>query len=303
MGRRMRIGLMALVALVGVGAAAWSWLTAREAVPEQSDYTIDLDALRALAAAEPGPGPREIQSILVAEADMPRGMVFAGEPFEPLHQVHQVFRLVWADRLVLVDAAFPREQFEQMPAFGESLYHDAGWQAVERALATADPILITHEHFDHIAGVVALPQSRAAQLRLNAAQLANTAALDQSAIPEALEPLPSQRAVAVAPGVVLLAAPGHTPGSQIVYVRLVDGREALLLGDVAWNGDQIADLHYRPRLVTYMLGENRANVMAQLRTLHELAKTDPDVVQVVSHDKRQREALLENGLLVEVRAE
>jgi glyoxylase-like metal-dependent hydrolase (beta-lactamase superfamily II) len=109
--------------------------------------------------------------------------------------------------------------------------------------------------------------------------------------------------VAVAPGVVLLAAPGHTPGSQIVYVRLSDGREALLLGDVAWNSGQIAELHYRPRLVTTMLGENRAKVMAQLRTLHELAKTDPGVVQIVSHDKRQRAALLENGLLVEVRAE
>jgi hypothetical protein len=72
---------------------------------------------------------------------------------------------------------------------------------------------------------------------------------------------------------------------------------------VAWNSGQIAELHYRPRLVTIMLGENRANVMAQLRTLHELAKTDPGVVQIVSHDKRQRAALLENGLRVEVRAE
>jgi glyoxylase-like metal-dependent hydrolase (beta-lactamase superfamily II) len=307
MGRVLRIAGITVAVLLVVGFGAWSWLTAREAVPEQSAYAIDLAELRALAASEPGPGPREIQSILVAEADMPRGMVFAGEPFEPLHQVHQVFRLVWADRLVLVDAAFPREQFEQMPAFGESTYHDAGWQMVERALATADQILITHEHFDHIAGVTALPEGRAAHLRLNAAQLANTAALDQGAIPEALrealEPLPAQRAIAVAPGVVLLAAPGHTPGSQIVYVRRADGREVLLLGDVAWNGDQIAELHYRPRLVTIMLGENRANVMAQLRTLHELAKTNPAVVQLVSHDKRQRAALLENGLLVEIRAE
>jgi glyoxylase-like metal-dependent hydrolase (beta-lactamase superfamily II) len=307
MGRVLRIAGITLAVLAIIGFGAWSWLTAREAVPEASAYAIDLAELRELAEAIPGPGPRQIQSILVAEADMPRGMVFAGEPFEPLHQVHQVFRLVWADRLVLVDAAFPREQFEQMPAFGESRYSDAGWQTVERALATADQILITHEHFDHIAGVAALPESRAAHLRLNAAQLENTAALDESAVPEALrgalEPLPSDRALAVAPGVVLLAAPGHTPGSQIVYVRLEDGREALLLGDVAWNGGQIADLHYRPRLVTYMLGENRANVMAQLRTLHELAKTDPDVIQVVSHDKRQREALLASGLLVEVGAE
>ena len=303
MGRVLRIAGIALVALFVLGFAGWSWLTAREAIPERSDYVIDVESLRGLAASRPGAGPREIRSLLVAEADMPRGMVFAGEPFEPLHQVHQVFQLVWDDRTVLVDAAFPREQFEQMPAFGESVYHDEGWQAVERALASADQILISHEHFDHLAGVAALSPARAAHLRLNAAQLANTAALDQSAVPEALRealvPLPEAPAQAVAPGVVLLAAPGHTPGSQIVYVRLVDGREALLLGDVAWNGGQIAQLHYRPRLVTLMLGENRAQVMAQLRALHALAGTHPELVQVVSHDRKQREALLASGLLVD----
>ncbi|MEN8181246.1 MAG: MBL fold metallo-hydrolase [Myxococcota bacterium] len=303
MGRVLRIGGITLAVLALAGFVTWSWLTAREAVPEQSDYAIDLEQLRALAGSVPGAGPRAIETVLVAEADMPRGMVFAGEPFEPLHQVHQVFRLVWEDRTVLVDAAFPREQFEQMPAFGESTYHDAGWQAVERALATADQIVITHEHFDHLAGIGALPPERASHLRLNAAQLANTEALDQSQVPEtlrsALEPLPAERALAVAPGVVLLAAPGHTPGSHIVYARLADGREALLLGDVAWNLGQIRELHYRPRLVTLMLGEDRSQVLAQLRALHELAKTSPDVAQVVSHDRRQREALLASGLLVE----
>lgn len=305
MGRFLRIVGVTLLVLAIVGFATWRWLTAREAVPEQSAYAIDLETLRARAGSLPGPGPRAIETILVAEADMPRGMVFAGEPFEPLHQVHQVFRLVWDDRLVVVDAAFPREQFEQMPAFGEQTYHDAGWQAAVASLASADQIVITHEHFDHIAGVGALPVERAAHLRLNAAQRANTAALDQSQVPEALravEPLPEDGPLAIAPGVVLLAAPGHTPGSQIVYVRLADGREALLLGDVAWNLGQVERLHYRPRLVTLMLGEDRAQVMAQLRALHDLAQASPAVTQIVSHDERQRNALLASGLLVEASA-
>jgi len=303
MGRFLRILGVTLLVLVVGGFAAWRWLTAREAVPETSDYAIDLEALRGAVGSMAGPGPRAIETILVAEADMPRAMVFAGEPFEPIHQVHQVFRLVWEDRLVVVDAAFPREQFEQMPAFGEQTYHDAGWDAAVASLARADQIVITHEHFDHLAGVGALPVERAAQLRLNATQLANTAALDQSQVPAALraalEPLPQGAPLAIAPGVALLPAPGHTPGSQIVYVRRADGREALLLGDVAWNLGQIERLHYRPRLVTLMLGENRAQVMAQLRALHDLARSHPDVAQVVSHDERQRAALIASGLLVE----
>jgi glyoxylase-like metal-dependent hydrolase (beta-lactamase superfamily II) len=309
MSLRLRNVLLALAAVALVAAFAWRWLTAREDVPAHSDYRIELEALRALAGSLPGPGPREIRSVLVAEAALPRGVVFAGEPFEPLHQVHQVFQLVWADRSVLIDTAFPREQLAQVAAFadGAGTYHDAGWAAVERALATAEQVFVTHEHFDHLAGASRLAPERADHLRLNAAQLANTAALDESGIPaalrERLRPLEAAPALAVAPGVVLLAAPGHTPGSQMVYVRCQDGREALFLGDVAWNSDQIRNLHYRPRIVTFVLGENRSQVLAQFRALHELVAAHPEVAQVVSHDTRQRTALLASGVLVEGFAE
>ena len=305
MSRRLRSVLVVLAAVALAAAFAWRWLTAREDVPARSDYKIELDALRALAASLPGPGPREIRSVLVAEAALPRGVVFAGEPFEPLHQVHQVFQLVWADQSVLVDTAFPREQLERVAAFGDGSggYHDAGWAAVERALGQAEQVFVTHEHFDHLAGAARLAPERADHLRLNAAQLANASALDESGIPAALRarlrPLEAKPALAVAPGVVLLAAPGHTPGSQIVYVRREDGREALLLGDVAWNAGQIRNLHYRPRIVTLLIGENRGQVLAQLRALHELLGSHPEVAQVVSHDARQRAELLASGVLVE----
>jgi glyoxylase-like metal-dependent hydrolase (beta-lactamase superfamily II) len=305
MGRRLRIALLGLATVALLAAFAWRWLTAREDVPARSDYRIELDALRTLAASRPGPGPREIRSVLVAEAALPRGVIFAGEPFEPLHQVHQVFQLVWADRSVLIDTAFSREQLAQVARFTDDAgtYHDAGWAAVERALATADQVFVTHEHFDHLAGAARLAPERANHLRLNAAQLANSAALDESqisaALRERLRPLEATPALAVAPGVVLLAAPGHTPGSQIVYVRRQDGREALFLGDVAWNADQIRNLHYRPRIVTLVLGENRSQVLAQFRTLHELAAAHPEVAQIVSHDARQRAELLASGVLVD----
>jgi glyoxylase-like metal-dependent hydrolase (beta-lactamase superfamily II) len=33
-----------------------------------------------------------------------------------------------------------------------------------------------------------------------------------------------------APGVVLIKAAGHTPGSQMVHVRLASGKEVMLVG-------------------------------------------------------------------------
>jgi len=305
MGRRLRNAALVLVALALVLAVAWRWLTAREAVPAHSDYGIELESLRTLAASLPGPGPREIRSVLVAEVALPRGVVFAGEPFEPLPQVHQVFQLAWEDRSLLVDTGFPPEAFEQVSALGDGSerYHEDGWRAVEGALAKAEQIFVTHEHFDHLAGAARLAPDGAERLRLNAAQLANGAALDESELPEALRaklvPLEPAPALAVAPGVVLVAAPGHTPGSQLVYVRRADGREVLFLGDVAWNADQIRNLHYRPRLVTLVLGEDRSQVLAQLRALHDLAAAHPDLVQIVSHDRRQRAELLADGVLTE----
>jgi len=306
MPRWLRIVLGAAAVLLLAGFGLWRWLDASEAVPEQTRYRIDLDALQRLAASLPGPKPREIRSVLVADASLPRGVIFAGESFEPQRNVHQVFQVVYEDgSFGLVDTAFPPEAFERVGAFGDGSgrYHAGGWEQVSRALRAADWIVVTHEHFDHLAGAAVVPVERAGRLRLNARQLANARALDESEIPAALRsallPLPEAEAQALAPGVVLLAAPGHTPGSQIVYVERADGRAALFLGDVAWHADQIRKLHYRPRHVTFVLGENRAQVLGELRALHDLGLAHPDVAQVVSHDPDQRAALLADGLLVE----
>jgi len=300
---RITLGVLLVLALAAVGL--WRWLDASEPVPAQTSYRIDLDALHRLAESLPGAKPRAIRSALVADAALPRGVVFAGEPFTPEHSVHQVFQLVWDDRFGLIDTAFPPSAFERVGAFGDGSgrFHGEAWEQVSRALAGADFIVVTHEHFDHLAGAASLPLERASHLRLNRAQLENTSALEQSELSaelrEALAPLPDGEAQAIAKGVVLLAAPGHTPGSQLVYVERADGRTALFLGDVAWHSDQIRKLHYRPRLVTYVLGENRAQVLGEFRALHELGVAHPEIAQVVSHDADLREALLADGLLVD----
>jgi glyoxylase-like metal-dependent hydrolase (beta-lactamase superfamily II) len=87
--------------------------------------------------------------------------------------------------------------------------------------------------------------------------------------------------------VVLIKAPGHTPGSQIVYVQLADNSEYLLIGDVAWDMEQVSIPKCRPRLVELMMGENGDQVTSELRTLHDLAAVNPDLHIVVSHDAKQ----------------
>ena len=99
---------------------------------------------------------------------------------------------------------------------------------------------------------------------------------------------------------VLIKAPGHTPGSQMVFVQLADGREVLFLGDVAWHLDQIRQLWYRPRVITnFLVHENRAQVMSEFRALYNLMQAEPSLTLLVSHDVTERAALIESGLLDE----
>src|SRR5262249_52022969 len=142
------------------------------------------------------------------------------------------------------------------------------------------------------------------RLVLNKEQLGNGPALSLAKFPDALArsvtPIEYEHYYPLAPGVVLIRAPGHTPGSQLVYVRLESGPELPFIGDVAWHMDQLRELWYRPRLVTdVFIGENRAQVLDEFRTLHDLAQSEPDVVVVVSHDVDERKDLIARGVLGE----
>lgn len=304
MGRALRIAAISVAALAVLGLAGWSWLTAREAVPEASDYRLELPALRRAAAELPGPRPVALHSALVAEASLPRGALFAGEPLEPHPMVHQVFQVLYPDgRFLLVDTGFSEEAMARM---GEGRFEPAARDAVRAAYPRAEAIVVTHEHFDHLAGVGGdVPAADVAgRLRLTREQLANASALEEAGLrPETLQGVVSldyDETLALAPGVALRKAPGHTPGSQLVFVTLADGREVLLVGDVAWHLDQIRALHYRPRLVTdFFLGEDRGAVLDQFRTLHDTLAAEPALVILVSHDRDQRERLLASGVLQE----
>jgi len=60
-----------------------------------------------------------------------------------------------------------------------------------------------------------------------------------------------------------------------------------LIGDVAWAMEQVTIPKCRPRLAELAMRENGEQVTSELRTLHDLAASNPDVHIVVSHDVKQ----------------
>jgi glyoxylase-like metal-dependent hydrolase (beta-lactamase superfamily II) len=100
------------------------------------------------------------------------------------------------------------------------------------------------------------------------------------------QPISYDKYLAVAPGVVLIRAAGHTPGSQLIYVRTAKGQEILFIGDVAWHMRNIELVRERARLVTmFMLREDTDAVLAQLKALKSLDGDEPKILIVPGHDQ------------------
>jgi glyoxylase-like metal-dependent hydrolase (beta-lactamase superfamily II) len=291
--RALRVVLISLGVITLAALAAAAYLLGRQDVPEQTAYRINVASLRNLAASVPGAWPESLHHQPVALAHIPRAAVFAGESFDPHRMMHGAYQVNYADGFILVDAAMTRDLFEAQMAGEGSEYDSRGREVVASALERATAVVITHEHADHLNGITAHPRRErfASRVRLNPEPRA--AASIDPALREAVGEIQYDEMFALAPGVVLLRAPGHTPGTQMVYVALQDGSEWLLLGDVAWHMRQIEELHYRPRLVTdFFLDEDRGAVLDQFRALYDLMKSHPEVLLVSSHDVDQRAMLV-----------
>lgn len=267
-------------------------------------WSANIADIRRAATLIPGRKPLRINVLKFAESHRTKNFSVKGEPATPSVQARTVFQVVYPDGSVMVDAGMDEPMHRQIGrgAEGEPYFAEQA-QQVEKALRGARSIIFTHEHGDHVTGVIRTPYL---------AELAPKTILTRTQV-NTLETRPQfpdlkiteeqaqryhiidyDRYMAFAPGWTLIKAAGHTPGSQMMFINLDSGREYLLIGDAAWHMDGVRKVTGKdaPWIV-----EDTAAVSDQLKWLNSLTNTEKNLLIIASHDDDEHKELIAKKLL------
>jgi glyoxylase-like metal-dependent hydrolase (beta-lactamase superfamily II) len=271
------------------------------ATPDEKPFAADLAAIRRLAHLLPGALPVAINGVRVAASIRPRKFVIGGNDETPVTMPRTAFQLVYPDGTVMIDSGLDRETHDSFG--GSEPYFPEEFAKLQRALDSARLIVLTHHHADHVAGVLRAPNfpvlaaktivtgtladclmntPHRPHLRLDAASIAHFIVVEYA------------QYYPVAPGVVLIKSPGHSPDSQMVFIRLQSGREILHSVDSAWNMDNILLLKGK---AAPWVKEDVPAIMGQLRWLKHVHENERNVTILVTHDEARFDFVTRFGLV------
>ncbi|MBF6135731.1 MBL fold metallo-hydrolase [Nocardia otitidiscaviarum] len=163
--------------------------------------------------------------------------------------------------------------------------------------ADIDFVLATHLHWDHVSGLLELPDS--VELRLPAVEYDWAMHGEHAPIGVVRAPL-RDRAVGSLEldgppvltfprshdlfgdgAVVLVDLAGHTPGSVGVLLAVADGTRVLLAGDAVWNRVQVRLIREKAPMPGQLFDADRDAAFRTIQRLHAL----PDGIEIIaSHD-------------------
>ena len=217
---------------------------------------------------------------------------------------------------LLIDAGFGRDiaqQFATMPRYFRAITRYQLWKPAADQLKSAGydfgrlkAILLTHAHWDHMSGMPDFPGLPIMVTAGDKAFFDSTAAPRHSGPPSFgptftktpfnwqildFEDGPylgfaASHDVYGDGSIVCVPAPGHTPGSIIIFVTLPRNVRYAFVGDLVWQREGLTKRVERPRLIQRQADTdpdgNRQNLLHMVSVMQRI----PGMIVVPAHDQR-----------------
>lgn len=303
--KRLLIGSL-FVLLAALFALGWTFLPLRLPTPAPFEGAVP--------AASP-PAGMSVSVIHTGALASRAAFAFRGGAFGEQRQFAMAAILVRHPRGdLLIDTGFGRDvdaHVATTPRLAQALTRytrgsPAGAQLQAQGIGASvlAGVVLTHAHWDHVSGLDSLPgvpvwinAEERAFIREGGERTALMRGFESTNwIEHAFEDGPYfgfGRSFDVWDdgSVVLVPAPGHTPGSVIVFLALPSGTRYALLGDLVWQTEGITRPAERPWFARRMLGEDDAQVREAIARIAAIHLRFPEIHLLPAHDGRALAAI------------
>jgi glyoxylase-like metal-dependent hydrolase (beta-lactamase superfamily II) len=160
-------------------------------------------------------------------------------------------------------------------------------------------ILLTHAHWDHVSGIPDFPgtpvwvtaEERSyirdgGVVTVVARGFTSAQYREYSFEPRPYLGFPRSHDVHGDGSVVIVPAPGHTPGSVVIFLTPPRGPRYAMVGDLAWQREGIHERAERPWLLRTLIDSDAASVRRDLLRMFAITQRFPALHVIPAHDAR-----------------